>query len=180
MINIETIADIYVANEKVRTRLAEVVAGLDASEATALPEGEKWSIQQIVEHLSMVEFGTSRICARILGEAEAAGKPSDGHVVISGVIEEMSADLKDRKVEAPERVHPTGQLSIDQAFTKMEENRKAFSEMRPVLESFDLSDHKFPHPYFGDITAPEWMIVMGGHEARHIRQIEKLLEKIRQ
>lgn len=176
----DTIADIYSANSAIRERLAGVLDSVRPDEAVAQPDDETWSIQEIVEHLTMVEFGTARICTKLLNEAKQAGKHSDGRVELSAVFAERSAQVSTQRLEAPDRVHPTGKVTLAEAFERMDANKKLFSEMRPDLERYDLSKHKFPHPYFGDITAAEWLVLLGGHELRHTKQIEKLLAKIRQ
>ena len=110
----ETIADVYSANEKARENLNAVISGISEEEASALPEGEKWTIGQIVEHLSMVDFGISRICAKLLEGAKAAGKPSAGTINLSSDFREKLTAVGSVKVEAPERVQPTGTVSIAQ------------------------------------------------------------------
>lgn len=176
----ETIADIYSAREKVRVVLTDTVSSISLDEAIALPDGEKWSIQHLVEHLAMVDNGISRICAKLVEEAKAIGKPSDGAVKTSTTFNEKAAVVDTVKVEAPERVQPTGNVTIAEALERMNANQAAYDAMRSDLESCDVSDPKFPHPYFGDITAIEWLIVTVGHEDRHTKQIQGLLEKIRQ
>lgn len=176
----ETIADIYSANEKVRGALAATVSGISSDEATKLPDGEKWTIQKIVEHLSLVDFGISRICAKLLEEAKAVGKSSDGAVSVSAEFSQKASVVDTVKVEAPERVQPTGNVTISDALNKMKANRPFLEAMRADLEKYDLSEPKFPHPYFGEITALEWLIVAVGHEQRHTKQIKRLLAKIRQ
>jgi uncharacterized damage-inducible protein DinB len=175
----DTIADIYSANRSIRERLAGVLSTVTQDEATARPGGETWSIQEIVEHLTMVEFGTARICTKLLNEARQSGKLSNGWVELSAVFAERSAKVATQRLEAPDRVHPTGKVTLPEALKRMDENKKLFDGMRADLERYDLSKHKFPHPYFGDITAAEWLVILGGHELRHTKQIEKLLEKLR-
>ncbi len=173
----ETIADIYSAKEQARDRLTSTVASISDQEAVALPDDEKWTIQQIVEHISMVDTGISRICANLLEGAKQAGKPSDGTVAVSADFFEMVAATG--KMEAPDRVKPSGNVTIAEALERLDANRPAFQALRFDLETFDVSEPKFPHPYFGDMTAVEWLIVAGGHETRHTAQIERLLAKIR-
>lgn len=180
IMNYETIADVYSANQKIREAFTSAVTSISADEATVRPDDEKWTIQEIVEHVSMVDNGAARICAKLLEGARAANKPSDGTLKISPDFGGKSVAIADIRVEAPERVHPTGNVTIDEAVAAMEANISAFDKMRPDLERLDLSDHKFPHPFFGDMTAAEWLIVAGGHEMRHLKQIEKVLEKVRQ
>ena len=175
----DTIADIYSANQQVRAALAETLSGISPDEATILADGEKWTIQHIAEHLSMVDSGIARICAKLLDEAKTIGKPSDGTFKLSTAFTEKAAVVDDVKIEAPERVQPTGNVSVAEALDKMNANRPAIDAMRPDLEKYDLSEPKFPHPYFGDITAAEWLVVAVGHEHRHTKQIERLLAKIR-
>lgn len=178
--NYETIADIYSANQKIRDRFQSVVKGISDAEATVLPEGEPWSIQQIVEHVLMVEFGTSRICAKLLDGAKAAGKTSDGSFTLSANFGERAAEIALLKVEAPERVQPTGNVTIAESLERLVSSGETIDSMRIELARFDLSGHKFPHPFFGDLTAGEWLVMVGLHEERHTRQIEKIIEKIRQ
>ena len=175
----ESIADIYSANEKVRQRLHSTISEISEAELTALPEGEAWTIQQLVEHISIVEFNVARICGKLLEAAKAHGKLSDGSLALTDDFESKWGSIAAVKLAAPERVQPTGSVLVAQSFEKMDANRETFAALRSDFESYDLSGPKFPHPYFGDLTATEWFILAGGHEARHIAQIEKLLEKIR-
>ena len=84
------------------------------------------------------------------------------------------------KVEAPARVQPTGDVTIDQAREILCSSRRALDSLRADLEQFDLSDARFPHPFLADLTAVEWLKVAGGHELRHTKQIEKLLQTMRE
>lgn len=175
----ENIADIYSANEKFHKQLAAKLSEISSDEAAALPEGEKWSINQIVEHVSMVDFGITRICSKLLEAAKADGTRSDGSFSLSANFNERAAVIAGIKVEAPERVHPTGDMTIDDAIEKMSANRAVFDSMQADLASFDLSGHKFPHPFIGDMDAGEWLAMAGLHKQRHMKQIEGLLAKIR-
>ncbi len=176
----ESIADIYSANRKIRERLARTLAAVSDDEAKELPEGEKWSIAQIVEHLAIVEHGTSRICAKLLNSASSEGRTSDGTFLLTRGFGEKAVEIDGMRVEAPERVHPTGNLSILQSMERLKTSTSAFDALRPGLEQYDLSAHKFPHPFFGDLTAAEWLVMVGWHEQRHHKQIESLLGRIRQ
>ena len=176
----ESIADIYSANQRIRERFAATVSAIAPDEAVRKPEGEKWSIQQIAEHVAMVSQGTSRICAKLLEAARSGGALADGSLPVSVEFGARSVEIAGLKVEAPERVQPSGNVTIAEALAIMGETGKAFDSIRDDMERYDLSEPKFPHPYFGDITAVEWLIIAGGHEARHTKQIETLLEKVRQ
>lgn len=176
----QSIADIYLANASVRENLVAILDGVSESEATALPDGEKWSIQHVVEHISMVETGISMICSRMLDAAKADGKTSDGSFKLSDKFLESLAQLATARVEAPERVQPTGEVAIQDSLRKLTTATDTLKSLRTGLESTDVTGHTFPHPYFGPLTATEWLVIAGLHERRHTAQIEGLLTMIRQ
>lgn len=176
----KTIEEIYTANEAIRKKFKDTVASLTDDQIAALPEGEKWSIAQIVEHVSMVDEGMMRICAKLLGKAEAAGMESDGTAAFSNNFLEKGPEIARIKIEAPDFVRPVSGRSIKESLEKLDESQDKFNELRTAFETFNGSEFKFPHPFFGDISAQEWLAIGGGHEARHLRQIKNLLEKIGQ
>jgi uncharacterized damage-inducible protein DinB len=174
--NYQTIADVYAANDKIRERLKETVRNLTDEQLNYLPEGEKWTVAQIVEHLSLVEDGMTRISAKLLNEAKENGKASDGTVKISEDFLRKIGGARQQKFEAPERAHPKSGQTVPESLAKMEENRKRLNELCPLFESVECADYKFPHPAFGELTAHEWLALLGGHEMRHIEQIKRILK----
>jgi hypothetical protein len=178
--NYATIADIYSANEKFRDRLTSTLNGISDAEATTMPEGEKWSIQQIVEHLSMVDEGISRICSKLLTSAKAAARPADGTFKLSDNFAKRAAEIAALRLEAPDRVQPTGNVTIADAMNSIAGNRQVFESLRSDFEKFELAGHTFPHPFFGGLDAGEWLVMAGLHQNRHTKQIERLLERVRQ
>lgn len=172
----QTIGEIYETNDRVHAKLRATVESLTEDQLNALPEGEKWSVLQIVEHISMVAGGVHRICAKLISKAEAAGSLSDGTIDMS-TLAAKSGDAAERKLEAPEFVHPSGEKTVAESLGVLDEVREGLRQLQPLYEKYDGNAHKFPHPYFGDLNAIEWLVLAGGHEARHIRQIHRILEK---
>lgn len=175
----ESIADIYSANQKIRGQFAATVGGISPEDAVILPDGEKWNIQQIVEHVSIVGSAVAKICAKLLAGAKEDGIPSDGSFTLSANFGERAAAIAVTKVDAPDRVHPTGEISIAGSLATLAAATEAFDSLRPDMERYDLSAHTFPHPFFGPLTAAEWLVMAGLHEQRHAAQIEGLLTKVR-
>lgn len=174
----ETIADVFSANQKIHERLVEVLHGLTDNVAAATTDGEQWSVKQIVEHIALVDNGMSMICGKLLAQAMAAGIANDGRLELSADFIDNMSKISEMKFEPPERVVPTGEVSIEESLDLMKTAAQAFDTMGPDLASFDVTQHKFPHPYFGPLSATEWLVLLGGHKARHTQQIERLLEKI--
>ncbi len=176
----ESIGQILASNAEVRKRLLETLEEVSETEVSNVPEGEKWSIQQIIEHLAMVDQGVVRICRRMVGEAKDACEFSDGKLAISAEFGQNVKRIGDDKLEAPEMVQPTGHVAISDSMKILSENQKAINSMLRDLETYDLSTYKFPHPYFGPLTAVEWLVIAGGHEARHTQQIRRVLTSLHQ
>ncbi len=172
----QTISDIYESNDRIRSKLKDTLASVTESQATAMPDGEKWSIAQIAEHVSMVGNGMQRICAKLLSKAEASGKMSDGAIDLNAFFEKAQG-IADVKLEAPEIVQPSGSRSIAESLSSLDATQDAFLALKPLFEKYDASSAKFPHPYLGDMTAVEWLAMYGAHEGRHLRQVKRLLER---
>ena len=173
-----TIDAIYASNEEIRMRLKKTAGSITDEQANALPDGEKWTIAQLFEHISMVDEGIGKICNKLLQQAEAEGKLFDGSVKLSDAFLERSGEIANLRVEAPERVQPTGEKTIAESMAVLDENRIRLNDIKALFETFDGNEFTFPHPFFGEISAVEWLRLLGGHEARHTRQIEALMAKI--
>lgn len=176
--NYQNIGEIYAANDNIREKLIATVGSLTDEQVNILPEDEKWTIAALIEHIGIVEDGMTKICAKLLTKAQSENKTVDGSAKFSDAFVAGIASLAERKVEAPERVMPTGTQTIAESLTKMEENRRVLNELRPMFEKFDSSEYTFPHPAFGELTACDWLALVGGHEGRHLRQVKRLLEKV--
>lgn len=176
----KSIAEIYEDNERIREKLKETLGRLTDVQVSSLPEGEKWTVAQIVEHLASVEDGMTRICSKLLANAKAEGKKADGTVTVSNNFKEKGAEVTRIKMEAPERVHPSEGKTVAESLAKMDETRAKLNDLRPLFETYDANTYKFPHPFFGDISAGEWLILLGGHERRHLKQIRNLVDRIGQ
>lgn len=173
--NNQKISDIYANNDAIREKTKQLVASLTGEQTASLPDGEKWTIANIIEHIAIVQDGMTKISAKLLTQAKAAGKTSDGAARLSENFTTKAAEARDLKFEAPERIHPTGKQSIEDSIKKMDETRGMLEDLRPLFESVECSDFKFPHPFMGDLSAHEWLALIGGHEARHLKQIENRL-----
>ena len=174
----KTIAEIYDANDKIRARLKTLAASLPEDKANQVPDGEKWSAAQIVEHIAMVDEATMKICTKLLGKAKETGAASDGTATISDGFLQKGEEIASIRIEAPSVVQPSGGQTIAESIARMDENADRLRELRPIFETVGANEFKFPHPFFGEITAHEWLALTGGPELRHIKQIERLVKKI--
>ena len=174
----ETIDEVYERNAAIGERLKMLVASLPSEKLDLLPEGEEWTICNIVEHISIVESSIVKICAKLLGKAEAEGKLADGAISVSDAFGQKALEIAITKLEAPDFVKPTNEIKVEDSLRVCDENLQKLDEIKTLFEKFDSNIHKFPHPYFGDLSAGEWLNLLGGHKMRHIKQIERLADGI--
>lgn len=168
-----TFTDVFAANDRIRERLITVVGELDGNTAAARPGSDGWSVTQIVEHISIVDEGMCKICAKLLSDAGVG----NGDVHLSPEFIANMKEMANTKLEAPERVRPTGEQSIAESLSRLSSNRDRLNEIKGRFETLDTAGNKFPHPYFGDLSAAEWLVLRGLHESRHTDQIERIISR---
>ena len=174
----ESIDEVYERNTAIGERLRTLIESLPKEKLDHLPDGEKWTICNIVEHISIVESGIIKICAKLLGKAESEGMLADGRISVSDSFDEKALEVATTKLEAPDFVKPTNEIKVEDSLRVCDENLQKLDEIKPMFEKFDSNVHKVPHPYFGDLSAGEWLNLLGGHKMRHIKQIERLANGI--
>ena len=177
--NYETIDEIYSANGRIRAELAAVVSAIPDELAAASVDGEPWTLAEIVEHLALVEASLTRVCAKLLSKAEAEGRKANGRATISKAFLESAGSPSTARLEAPDIVKPSGGKLIAESLENLAQSRSRVEEIRPMFEKFDGVEAKFPHPAFGNMSAHEWLALIGAHEARHLKQIERILAKLK-
>lgn len=177
----ESVEEILTSIDETRRRLLARVESLNETEGETRFSPDVWSVAEIVEHLLISEDGVMKLIRMMLAKAEAA----DGDAKEMGRrFEPVSIDhftersLKE-KYEAPEFIRPRGGVSLADSIAKMQQMRATLHGMRPRLEAADLTNARYPHPIFGPLNAYQWILFLGAHEERHLRQIETILSEAR-
>jgi uncharacterized damage-inducible protein DinB len=189
----QSIADIYAANEAVRRQLTERVEALSDAQQTSRPTEDCWTVTEIIEHLSIIEQNMVRLIGMLLNKAESAaatqasaptGDASQAAADAAGArpfkpftLDDLVETIRDKKLTAPEQVRPGGRMALADALANLQSTRATIESFRPRLEAAaDLETATYPHPAFGELNAAQWLAFIGHHEARHLRQIESLLD----
>ncbi len=171
-----SVPEIYEHIDRTRARLIASVEGLGEERQKFSPAPDRWSVAELVEHLSIVEGNVVRLLEKLLGEAEepdagpgAAPAPFADPVSIEEFVERS----RGVKIEAPERIRPTG-LPLADSLARLKDSRAALHALRPRLEGVDGHALRFPHPAWGPLNLYQWLLFVGAHEDRHLAQIEAL------
>jgi hypothetical protein len=166
-----TIADILAWQERAGGRFAAVVGAVNDAQAIFRSSENEWTIAEIVEHVGIVNGGMLRVTHKLLKLAEANAKPAPADLQLDYT---FTVDGPPPKFQAPDGVRPKGGISISESLGNIQSALAGFAEIRPRLEAVDLSEHLFPHPALGPISAYRWMILLGEHQDLHRRQIERI------
>lgn len=177
----QSISDIYAANESVRRQITGRVETLSEAQQTFRTGDDCWSVAEIIEHLSITEQNMVRLIGMLLNKAESASAGATTAAAGPPPFKPFSLDaqvetIRDKKLTAPEQVRPGGQLALADSLANLQSTRAAVESFRPRLEAADLDTATYPHPFFGELNASQWLAFIGHHEARHLRQIERLLD----
>lgn len=193
----QSISDIYAANETVRRQIIDRLETLSEAQHTCRPTGDCWSVAEIVEHLSIIEQNMVRLIGMLLNKAESSAAAASSNATTGDdapaadnsatttttarpfkpfTLDDLVETIKDKKLSAPEQVRPGGEVALADSLANLQRSRATVESFRPRLETADLEAAAYPHPYFGDLNISQWLAFIGHHEARHLRQIERLLE----
>jgi hypothetical protein len=174
--NYNSVAEIFDDIDGTRARLLQSAEGLSAEQQSFRPVPEKWTVAEVLEHLSIVERRVAKLVASLLDEAEADGQARDDAAPFVPVsIAEFVEQTRARELTAPENISPNGAPLAD-SLDALRDSRAALQALRPRAERVDGHTILFPHPVWGPLNLYQWLLFVGAHEARHLAQIEALKE----
>jgi transposase len=145
------------------------------------PGPDRWSVAEVLEHLSLVEAGIAKLIAKRGADARAAGLEAETETrTVLYTLD--SARVLDRRdpMTAPDRVKPLGQLDADAAWAALV---KAQAEVREAVIGVDglaLGKITYPHRILGPLDLYQWITFTATHEMRHIAQIREIAAGLRQ
>ena len=140
------------------------------------PSPDRWSVAEVLEHLSRVEEQITRILTAKLSEAEAAGHLSaqPDTTPITGSLRHDAILDRRRAVTAGERVMPRGDLDSAAALAALDRSRTSLRDLVARVGGLSLETFSLPHPVLGPINGYQWFLFIGTHEARHAAQISEI------
>lgn len=158
-----------------RDRLGVAIAAVPEDRRAERPAVDRWSANEIVEHLALVERSVSKVFVRWLAEARAAGIPPEGET--SPLLEKMRMDhvvARTRRIEAPERVAPTKNTPVAESLAVIDESRATLIAAAESADGLALGSIVHPHQALGPLTLYEWLGFAAAHMERHAAQIDEV------
>jgi hypothetical protein len=165
------IASRYLA--ETRDALAESTTGLSASQWTFKPVPELWSVDEIVEHLVLIESAIHGIVGK-MSEAPEAPPGFEPAQTDDFILAELHK--RTTKVKAPAQACPAHRWSGPEALRLFLDSREQTIQILSAssLPALSLRGHVVPHPLFGPWDGYQWLLATAGHCARHTAQIREL------
>jgi hypothetical protein len=162
-----------------RSALLAAASTVPSDRWTERPAPESWSLTELFEHLYRVENGSARLVEKRALEARAAGHPTETDTSsMLGALDGTGLTDRSRKLEAPERVAPTGGWTREQALESLARSRATLHDGLRAAEGLALCTVKAPHPRLGEIDLYQWILFIGQHEQRHVQQAAEIAERL--
>jgi hypothetical protein len=159
-------------------RLRNAVESIPRDQREKKPSPDRWSVAEVIEHLSIVETRIGRVFDAKLAEAHNAGavrEERDSTPVVGSIDMDRVLD-RSRRITAAEASLPSGKLDADAAWSALERARTALRDSVRAADGVALGEIVQPHPILGPINLYQWIAFVGGHEARHAAQVMELRE----
>lgn len=153
-----------------RAALLAAVERVPADLRSTRPAEGRWSVQDVLEHLALVE-GRALM---LLGALVADAPPLEGAAGDPTAVNRALLSNRAMKITAPEPIQPTGALTAGAALESLERTRAALLAAMDQAEGKDLSRVSRPHPALGPLDGYQWIGSLAGHEMRHTLQIDEI------
>ena len=171
------VADVLAQLDNARATLLVAVNAVPIEVRSRRPGPDRWSVNEILEHLSLVEQRFAGLIALRIDEARRTGlgAEQDSRDPFPAHLQQMLAD-RARRRNAPDAVHPTGRLDAAAALEAVD-NARAFTRATVMAaDGLALSQVMHPHPVFGTLSVYQLVELIARHEVRHSKQIAGILD----
>lgn len=166
------VSEVLTELEQARAILRHAVEAVPESSRATRPGEGRWSVNEVLEHLSMVERRFTGVIATRIREAKEAGLDAEQNArdPLPLDLQKRLADRTNRR-NAPEAVIPSGTLDSSSAWRAVEEARAGLCELLRSNEGLALSTVLHQHPVFGTLNVYQVAELIAHHERRHAKQI---------
>jgi DinB family protein len=172
------VAGVFTQLEDARIKLRKAVDSVPADMRGRRPGEDRWSVNEILEHLSLVEQRFAGLIAMRIAEARQAGlgPEQDTRDPFPRALRQMLDDRANRRT-APEAVHPKAGLDQTAAWAAVEQSRALMRSTVAAADGLALSQVMHNHPVFGTLSVYQLVELVANHEVRHSKQIAGIAEQ---
>lgn len=164
--------------ERARTDLLTLLTEVTPDEWESRAGSGGWTVREVVEHLALVESGSVRALFRAFRTARDAGlgQETEAGSVLSSLDWSRLTEVV-TPIKAPSFTQPTG-ASIAELREQLATSRSGLRKFAAEADGYALAGVEFPHPRLGSLNLYQWVLMIGQHERRHLRQIRNILTEV--
>ena len=159
-----------------RAQFLAEVARVPAAVQGRRPAADRWSVAEIVEHVARIDRGIAKLFALRIAEPRPA---SPEELADAALTPAKVARVRDRteRLEAPERVRPSGSLTPEAALEELSAARVALKAAYVAADAAVLDGNVHPHPMLGLLSLRAWVQLAAHHDWRHAQQVAEIADK---
>jgi hypothetical protein len=161
--------------ETCRTTLRSAVEAVPVAFRGTRPAPDRWSVADVLDHLGLVEARTTSLLSQSVTTARAKGlraEPDTSRIVHPDRVARIVN--RQTRFATGQTSRPRWGIHWEAAWQTLEGTRVAFRDAVIQGDGLALGDITHPHPALGPLTLYEWIVFIGGHEARHAEQIKEI------
>lgn len=163
-----------------RAALRAAIDAVPLERRETRPDPERWSVAEVLEHLSRIEERLTSVLSARLGEARDQGlEPERDTSSVVDTIDNAAVLDRRRRITAGEGVRPRGELDAAAAWAALEQARDKLRNLIIEYDGLALAAVTHPHPILGVFNANQWFAFVGTHEARHVAQVREIASALR-
>ncbi|MEO9964393.1 MAG: DinB family protein [Reichenbachiella sp.] len=144
----------------------------------AVPEGPgKWSVNQVLVHLSNAEFGTLRYIQKKMQGIDSL-KPSNAWSGIRAIFLKWLLDSSLRYKMPKQLPEPSNETSYEELRQQFDKNRASLKSLIETFPEEALDKLIFRHPFAGRFSMYQTVLFLEEHYKHHLRQVNRILQVV--
>ncbi len=158
-----------------RAALQSCAAHLSQTQLDFQVSLQTWSVGEVLDHLRLVEIGIVTLLQKSGERAAQAGfnqPPVDGSVL--DCLDQFPIETTNVKRQAPAFITPAHGKAKDELLRGLQTSRENLTGAIDKIKDYDLHLLDFPHPFLGKLDLYQWILFVGKHERRHLKQAENV------
>jgi uncharacterized damage-inducible protein DinB len=167
----------YLFLEKSRNRLLDELEGFEDGQLNVLPAMDKWSINQIIAHMILVEQFTTSYIKRKIEKDEILKTGSFSNLTKNLLLKvALKSGLK---FKAPSMVTSVPEKETLQTLrNQWDEVRFQLEDVLTELPPKMMNKYLFRHPFSGPLTIIQTLAFLQNHFDHHVQQIRQLKQQL--
>jgi uncharacterized damage-inducible protein DinB len=169
------LSEIFAAKERSLAELKRLARDLSSAQLIFKPRSERWSVENNLEHLAIVEGSMVKLIVTLTDKAASATGPNLPMHSFEVSLEPHLERSRTEKYVTREKFDPTGNVKAADSLKVLQGVQTELLTLRPRLETVDPTLVRFPHWIFGPLDLAQWLAFVGVHEERHLGQIHAIM-----